>query len=150
MITAKFQIILLLSIGFTLISNAQEQPKVFQIEGIAIAGYDPVAFFTLGEPTKGVKEINYLWEGAEWRFSSEIHKNLFTENPEKYAPKFGGYCAWGMREGYKAETQPKNAWTIYEDNLYLNYNKGTSKGWLEEKDRNIEIAENNWSQMSHK
>ncbi len=142
--------VLLLFLGFSLTCTAQEQPRIFQIEGVAIEGYDPVAFFTLGEPTKGTEEISYEWAGAEWRFASEKHKTIFTENPDKYAPQFGGYCAWGMREGYKAETQPKKAWTVFNDKLYLNYNKGTSNGWREDKEVNIKIAEENWSQITHK
>ena len=60
-------------------------------EGLAIKGYDPVAYFTLGGPVKGKSEFEYKWEGAKWRFSTSKHLNLFTSNPEKYAPQYGGY-----------------------------------------------------------
>jgi YHS domain-containing protein len=59
--------------------------------GLAIKGYDPVAYFTLGTPTKGKSEFEYKWKGAKWRFSTSEHLNLFTSNPEKYAPQYGGY-----------------------------------------------------------
>ena len=59
--------------------------------GLAIKGYDAVAYFTLGKPVKGKSEFEYKWEGAKWRFSSSEHQNLFAANPEKYAPQYGGY-----------------------------------------------------------
>ena len=60
-------------------------------KGLAIKGYDPVAYFTLGRPVKGKSEFEYKWEGAKWRFSTSEHLNLFISNPEKYAPQYGGY-----------------------------------------------------------
>ena len=60
-------------------------------KGLAIKGYDSVAYFTLGKPVKGNSEFEYKWEGAKWRFSTSEHLNLFTSNPEKYAPQYGGY-----------------------------------------------------------
>jgi len=60
-------------------------------KGLAIKGYDPVAYFTQGKPVKGKSEFEYKWEGAKWRFSNSEHLNLFTANPEKYAPQYGGY-----------------------------------------------------------
>ena len=59
--------------------------------GLAIKGYDPVAYFTLGKPVEGKSEFEYNWEGAKWRFSNSEHLNLFSANPEKYAPQYGGY-----------------------------------------------------------
>ena len=60
-------------------------------KGLAIKGYDPVAYFELGKPVKGKSEFEYKWEGAKWRFSNSEHLNLFMANPEKYAPQYGGY-----------------------------------------------------------
>jgi YHS domain-containing protein len=59
--------------------------------GLAIKGYDPVAYFTLGKPVEGKKEFEYKWQGAKWRFANEDHLNLFRSDPEKYAPQYGGY-----------------------------------------------------------
>jgi len=59
--------------------------------GVAVKGYDPVAYFTLGEPVKGKKEFEINWKGATWRFSAAAHRDLFAANPEKYAPQYGGY-----------------------------------------------------------
>ena len=60
-------------------------------KGLAVKGYDPVAYFTLGEPVKGKKEFEINWKGATWRFSAAAHRDLFAANPEKYAPQYGGY-----------------------------------------------------------
>lgn len=59
--------------------------------GVAIKGYDPVAYFTLSKPVEGSAEFEYEWMGAKWRFSSARHRDLFKSNPEKYAPQYGGY-----------------------------------------------------------
>jgi hypothetical protein len=130
-------------------ADGQNEPEICQTNGVAIDGYDPVAFFTLGQPKKAKGEITYDWKSATWRFESNENRDLFIANPEKYAPQYGGYCAWGMREGYKAETRPKNAWTFHDGKLYLNYNKAVTDGWLPEKEKNIEIANNNWAEMTH-
>ena len=59
--------------------------------GLAIKGYDPVAYFTLGKPVAGKQEFEYKWQDAKWRFANEDHLNLFKSDPEKYAPQYGGY-----------------------------------------------------------
>jgi YHS domain-containing protein len=59
--------------------------------GLALKGYDPVAYFTLGKPMEGKKEFEYKWQDATWRFANEAHLNLFKSDPEKYAPQYGGY-----------------------------------------------------------
>ena len=66
-------------------------PVNIDSQGLAIQGYDPVAYFIQGEPIKGEKEFAYQWMGAEWRFASGEHLDLFRSNPEKYAPQYGGY-----------------------------------------------------------
>ncbi len=132
------------------IANALgQESEIYTDNGIAIRGYDPVAFFTKNDALEGKSEFSFKWKDATWYFVSKEHQELFMAKPEAYAPQFGGYCAWGMREGYKAETKPKNAWTVYNNKLYLNYNKDTTKGWKEAKDQNIEMAESNWSKMTH-
>lgn len=140
--------IIFLSLVFR-VGYGQNEPEIFQVDGIAIAGFDPVAFFVEEMPRKADGVISYSWKGAEWWFTSEDNKELFQENPSKYIPQFGGYCAWGMREGYKADTNPKKAWTLFDGKLYLNYDKGTMKGWLPEKEESIRIASDNWSKMTH-
>lgn len=135
------QFIFIAFIFFFVQSYAQE---IYSRENMAIEGYDTVAFFNEEKAVKGNQQYTTEWKDVTWLFSNQENLELFIKNPENYAPQFGGYCAWGMREGYKASTSPKNAWTVYENKLYLNYNKAVMKGWLEEKKKNISIAESNW------
>src|SRR4051812_15395102 len=105
-----------------------QSSEVFKTDAGAIGGYDPVAYFKEGKPVIGLKENPVEWNGAKWYFSSKENKALFEKNPEKYAPQYGGYCAYGTADGHKAPTQP-DAWTIVNDKLYLNYNKQVQTEW---------------------
>lgn len=149
MISYKSLAICILLQALVLTLTTGQETEIFSVNHLAIRGYDPVAFFTMNDALEGKSDFSFEWKGATWQFTSKENQELFMANPETYAPQFGGYCAWGMREGYKAETKPKNAWTVYNNKLYLNYNKDTTKGWLEAKDQNIETAESNWSKMTH-
>ena len=111
--------------------------------GTAVEGYDVVAYFTEGKPVEGSKDHSVEWMGADWYFASEEHKNLFEANPEKYAPQYGGYCAWAVSQGYTASTVPE-AWKIVDDKLYLNYSKGVQTTWEQDIPGNIDLADKNW------
>src|SRR5208337_2622099 len=76
-------------------------------DGVAIKGYDPVAYFTDGKPVKGNRAFEYVWMGAKWHFSSAAHKDLFIKNSEQYAPKYGGYCAYAVSVGSVADIDPE-------------------------------------------
>ena len=112
-------------------------------DGVAINGYDAVAYFTDNTHVEGSTAFEYKWKGATWRFSDEQHLNEFMSEPEKYAPQYGGYCAFGLSNGYKAPTSP-DAWTIVDGKLYLNYNKDVRGEWLPNKDQRIVKADSNW------
>jgi YHS domain-containing protein len=114
--------------------------------GRAINGYDPVAYFLREKPVKGMPEFKHKWNGATWYFSSLENKEAFIANPEGYAPQFGGYCAFGVSNGYKAPTDPE-AWTILNNKLYLNYNTDVRDEWFKEKDERIRKANSNWDQV---
>ena len=111
----------------------------------AIKGYDPVAYWTEKKPLKGDKKWSTEWRGASWHFASEENKSLFIQNPEKYAPQYGGYCAWAMADG-KGRTVPisPDAWSIENGKLYLNYNLKVRTEWLKTKDKDIEVADKNY------
>jgi len=110
--------LLLFSASFVVVAADQDINKNWR--SIAIKGYDPVAYFTLGKAVQGKSRFEYRWHDARWRFASEEHLHMFSENPERYAPRFGGYCAEGMALGRKASIDPQ-AWLIIDDELYLNY-----------------------------
>lgn len=85
---------------------------------LAIKGYDPVAYFTLGKPTPGLPEIEYEWDEHRWRFASTEDRELFKADPARYAPQFGNYCAMALSKGEIVEADPKN-WLISDGKLYV-------------------------------
>ncbi|MBI4963803.1 MAG: YHS domain-containing protein [Desulfomonile tiedjei] len=122
---------------------AKKDPINKDVQGRAIKGYDPVAYFIQGKPTSGTKEFEFKWDGAVWQFSSAENLNLFKADPEKYVPQYGGYCAWAVAEGYTADIDP-NAWTVSQGKLYLNYNLDIRTKWQKDMAPNIERANKNW------
>jgi YHS domain-containing protein len=112
-------------------------------DGVAIKGYDPVAYFVDRKPVKGSREFEYLWMGAKWHFSGPEHRDLFIKNPEKYAPRYGGYCAYAISRGSTADIDPE-AWTIVDGKLYLNLSKKIRDKWSRDIPGNIKKADENW------
>jgi YHS domain-containing protein len=123
-----------------------EKPVNATFTGVAIKGYDPVAYFMESKPVKGDSDFTVDWNGAEWRFASAAHRDLFKMEPEKYAPQFGGYCAWAVSRGYTAGIDP-DAWKIVEGKLYLNYSLKVQAQWLEDVSGNITKARENWPKV---
>ena len=132
---------------FTLLVSATasfaQRPVVFSTAGKAIHGYDPVAYFTDGKPVRGDSTLTYAYEGATWQFATAKNRDAFKANPVKYAPQYGGYCAFGTSRGYKAPTEP-DAWTIVDGKLYLNYNTKVRTEWDKDKPGYIQKADKNW------
>jgi hypothetical protein len=112
-------------------------------KGVAIRGYDPVAYFTDSKPTKGDPKFSYSWGGASWQFASAEHRDLFGQSPEKYAPQYGGYCAYAVSEGHTAEIDP-NAWKVVDGKLYLNYSLDVREMWQKNQAARIVKADKNW------
>ncbi len=119
------------------------EPPVFATKGIAINGYDPVGYFTEGQAVKGLAEFTSEWDGATLQFASAGTKAMFDADPEKFAPKYGGYCAYAVSKGYTASTDPQ-AWSIHEDRLYLNFSKSVRALWSARKRHHIKSADANW------
>jgi YHS domain-containing protein len=113
---------------------------------VAIEGTDPVAYFVEGKPVEGSSEFEHEWMGATWRFASAANRDLFAADPEKYAPQYGGYCAWAVSQGYTAKIDPE-AWTIVGDRLYLNYSKEVRTQWSEDVPGNITKGDANWPKL---
>ena len=111
---------------------------------VAIRGYDPVAYFTMGKPVEGSKEFSHEWLGTTWRFASAEHRDLFAAAPVKYAPQYGGYCSSGVAGGSTDSADP-NAWRIVDGKLYLFYGEGTALRW-EQRGISAEIVQGdtNW------
>ena len=111
--------------------------------GVAIEGTDPVAYFDQGRPVEGSSDFEHEWMGATWRFVSAENRDRFAADPEKYAPQYGGYCAWAVSQGYTAKIDPE-AWSIVDDKLYLNYSKDVQKQWSADVPGNITKGDANW------
>lgn len=113
----------------------------------AVKGYDVVAYQTENRPVKGSGKFVYEWKGAKWQFASAAHLKLFEQNPERYAPQYGGYCAYAVARDYTAGIDPE-AWTVIGDKLYLNYSKDIQKQWEANRDADIASADRNWPKLS--
>ena len=110
---------------------------------VAVEGYDAVAYFTEGKPVKGDKDFATQYNGAEFRFSSQANLDAFTADPEKYAPQYGGYCAWAVSQGYTAKGDAEH-WRIVDGKLYLNYNAKVQRDWEADIPGFIQSANANW------
>jgi|SRR5918999_4084376 YHS domain-containing protein len=117
--------------------------------GLALKGYDPVAYFTEKKPVAGKPAFTALHEGATYRFASAANRDAFTAAPEKYAPQYGGYCAFGMAAGYKAPIEP-DAWTVVDGKLYLNFNRSVRSQWSSDVPGHVRKADANWPSVRSK
>ena len=114
--------------------------------GVGLKGHDPVAYFEQGRAVKGSPQFTSEWMGATWQFSSAANRDLFAKEPHKYAPQFGGYCAWAVGHGYTANIDPE-AWRIVDGKLYLNYSKSVQKMWEQDQRRWIDAGHANWPKL---
>ena len=117
--------------------------------GLALKGYDPVAYFTERKPVQGKAEFTASHEGATYRFASAASRDAFLASPAKYAPQYGGYCAFGMASGYKAPVEP-DAWTVVDGKLYLNYSRSVRSQWSSDIPGFVRKADVNWPTVRSK
>ena len=115
---------------------------------VALHGYDPVAYFTVNAPTQGSAEYTAVYNDALYQFSSAANRDTFKADPAKYAPAYGGYCAFGVTLDKKFDGDP-TAWKIVDGTLYLNLNKDIQKRWSKKIPQNIETADGNWPEIKH-
>ena len=137
---------------FTLFASnfAFAEPPVFlNGEGVALTGYDPVAYFTDNKPVQGQKAISFRYQDATYYFASEAHREAFQANPEKYLPQYGGYCAYGASFGHKAPGDPTQ-WSVVNGKLYINYNERVQQQWTAARDATIEKADKVWVDIKNK
>jgi YHS domain-containing protein len=134
--------------GLVLLSAPASQarsPEIYTgiLSTTAVAGYDPVAYFTEGKPVQGKRDVTFAWKGVTWRFASEQNRDLFKSRPEAYAPQYGGYCAWAVSRGYTAKGDPRH-WKVVDGKLYLNYDAGVQKDWEKDVPGNIARGDQHW------
>ncbi len=129
---------------------AADPPPVWNTDeaGVAIGGYDPVAYFEEGAATMGDPAVALEWNGATWQFATEAHRDAFAAEPARYAPAYGGYCAYAMAKGAVAPTDPEDGWTVFENRLYLNYSADVRERWRQSIPRYIDEANSNWPSIS--
>ena len=117
--------------------------------GLAVHGFDPVAYFTAGKPVRGSAKYSAVYNDATYRFNSAAHLKEFERNPAKYAPQYGGYCAYGVAVGAKFDGDPDH-WKIVNGKLYLNLNQDIQNTWSEDVPGNIEKANSAWKKIADK
>ena len=120
-----------------------QKPPVFSDREGAIRSHDPVAYFDRKGPVKGTKQFSHAWRGATWYFASAENRDKFAAAPERYAPQYGGYCAYAVASGYTADIDP-NAWSIVDDKLYLNYSLSVRERWNKDIPGHIRRGDANW------
>lgn len=124
--------------------RAEEKPSFNTTYGLALHGFDAVAYFTENSAVKGFPNITAQYDGATYEFASEANKALFTANPEKYAPQYGGFCAWAASQGYKADVDP-HAFAINDGKLYVNFSGHFRDEFQKDAAANVTKANANWS-----
>ncbi|RVT85725.1 YHS domain protein [Rhodobacteraceae bacterium CCMM004] len=118
-------------------------PETYAEGGVAINGYDPIGYFANGAPVRGDKAHSLMWRGATWHFASAENRALFESDPVRWAPQYGGYCAYAVSQGYTATTDP-DAWSVVDDKLYLNYSRRVRRIWARDIPGHIRAADANW------
>jgi len=130
------------------VASAKELQNVDR-NGVAIQGYDPVAFFTDNRPVKGNAQFQSEYRGAKYYFASSEHKATFDKEPSKYEPQFGGYCAYGASQGHKAPVKIE-AWQIVNGRLLMQYDLGVKDDFNKEQQNNLSKADRNWPGLVEK
>jgi YHS domain-containing protein len=142
----RWSALTVLLLGLTTAAIAGKVDPVYQYGGFAIRGYDAVAYYQQSAPVKGSSQFSYPWRGGTWLFANAENLGLFQADPERYAPQYGGYCAYAVSKGRTASIDPE-AWTIVDGKLYLNYSKGVQTKWEHDVPGNIVKADKNWPDL---
>lgn len=137
------------SLAFSAFTFAADIDVNANTNDIAIKGYDTVAYFTAGKPVEGSSDYTATYKNAIYKFSSEENRDLFKLDPSKYAPQYGGFCAFGVTMDRKFDTDP-SAFKIIDDKLYLNLNAQVQQRWLTDTEGFIQTAEQNWGDIKGK
>ncbi len=114
--------------------------------GLALRGYDAVAYFREGAAAEGRAEFAHEWNGARWLFKSAENRDAFAREPGVFAPQYGGYCSYAVAHGYTADADPE-AWKVVDGKLYLNYNGDVRRLWEHDIPGFLQKSEQNWPQF---
>lgn len=116
--------------------------------GLGAKGYDVVSYFTDKKPMQGSDKFTVAHGGVTWQFASAEHRDMFKADPGKYAPQYGGFCAWGVAQGKLFDVDPANGWTVSNGKLYLNFNEDLNKTFARDTAGFINKAEDNWAGLN--
>lgn len=139
-------VVLGLVAGGVRMAQAQSRSRInVDRDGVAIEGYDPVAYFTRNEAVRGNSDIAAIHDGATYYFASEQHRLMFLEDPAQYLPEYGGWCAYAMADGSFADIQP-DQFVVHEGRLFLNFNGRINRRFSRDIDGYVESADRQWPQ----
>src|SRR5260370_5854411 len=144
---SKIRPFAILILAILALSAAASAAAINQTEGVALKGYDPVAYFTQNKAGQGSDQFTTQYQGATYKFESAANRDAFVANPTKYAPQYGGYCAWGVAHGAKADVEP-DSFTVVDGKVYMNYNKTVRFLWKRDIPGNVTKADQNWAHLS--
>jgi YHS domain-containing protein len=140
----QFLIVLMAVLSASTFAQTSKSAKLINTEnGVAIQGYDPVAYFESNKAIKGNEKITATFQDATYYFSSKKNKVSFLKNPNHFIPQYGGYCAYGMSFDHDAPIDPKS-FAIIDNKLFLNYSSEVNELWLNELADRMELADKNW------
>jgi YHS domain-containing protein len=141
-------LIILCALGLWSNSASAKEAQIYTglFNKVAVSGYDPVAYFTEKKPVKGDAKFTTNYKNAQWNFSSAENRDKFVAAPERYAPQYGGYCAWAVSQGSTASGDPQ-FWKIVNDKLYLNFDAQVQKKWEANIPSFIQQADSNWPKV---
>lgn len=125
---------------------SSDELTTFAENGVALGGADPVAYFTVGEPTEGLPEFTAEFDGVAWQFASAANRDAFVADPEKYAPAYGGFCTTGTSFGKKVPPDLQ-LWKIVDGRLHLNSSKGAHARFLDDQSAVISRADEKWPEI---
>lgn len=137
---------LAVTLSFSAFTFAADVDHNADVNDLAIQGYDSVSYFTGGAPVKGTGDYSATFKNAIYHFASAENRDLFKQDPEKYAPQYGGFCAFGVSMNRKFDTDPL-AYKIVDNKLYLNLNTDVQKKWLTDVSGYLATSEQNWSDI---
>ncbi|MEM8839265.1 MAG: YHS domain-containing (seleno)protein [Pseudomonadota bacterium] len=133
--------------GYALRPQELARKEIYAVDGVALGGTDTVAYFTDGGPVAGSAEFSTEWAGATWHFASAENRDRFLANPKKYAPAYGGFCAWAVAEHGKLYSTNENNWAVVDGRLYLNYNDSVQTKWDKDRAGFIEEGDRRWPEI---
>ena len=127
--------------------RADSVSDVNTLRGIALHGFDPVAYFNQNKAVKGDAQLTAVYHGVTYEFASKEDQAAFQASPEKYVPQYGGFCAFATSVGVKADIDP-HEFAIHDGKLYVNNSDRAQKLFVEDIKGNIEKADHNWADVA--